>query len=425
MQKLQVWDRRLACLAIGVPVAAAAVLLAPRATSAAEGYFLPAAEVESRYNDNWRLRPDGQEQISAIGTFLDLHAQFGLRSPRSDISIIPRLTSSFFADSEDDDRLSSDDQFLNLSAYREMEKARWAITAGYANESVLTAEISDVEFDDPTEDVGDTGIVNVRNDRERITARPTWLYNYSEQTQFGLGYSFVDVAYDDEILTRQTDFTDHEVDANLSRQLTERTLLTTRVFGSRFEADQIDNQTDSVGIDFEFNRRLTERMRGSFIVGAQRVEADYIDPVTGLPTSESKTNTLFGLGLRTDLTEATSWNATLSRDVNPNGTGFVVQNDQLLVAVDHAFGPRLRGRLGTRLLRSEGVGDNENIQFTDRDYARIEGGLRWALTETWSLIGGYSYTRQEFDRGIDEGDASSNAVSLAIAYQARSRFRGR
>lgn len=413
----------------GILPAAAAAFMFPLTAGAADGYFLPQASAESIYNDNWRLRPDNQEQIDALGAFFDVSATLGLRSPRSDVSITPRLRSSFFTDSDDDDRLSSDDQFLDVAAYRETEQARWAFTGGYSDESVLSSELSDINVDDPTDDVGGTGRLDVRNERQRITARPSWTYLYSEQTQFGLGYRFVDVSYDDQLATRQVDYTDNEVDANLTRQITERTLLTTRLFASRFEADEVSNETDSVGINFELNRRMTERIRGSLNLGAQRVDSDFIDPVTGMPVSESNTNPLFGVGLRGEVTEITSWIAELSRRVNPNGTGFVVQTDQLLLSVDHAFTPRLRGNIGTRLFRNDSVDDNANIEFVERDYARLEGGLEWALTQTWSLFGRYSYTRQEFERPLDDmggmlpagEEATANAISFGIAYQGRLR----
>lgn len=418
-------DNALASVIYKAVLAAPALLVIPLTAGAADGYFLPRASAESKYSDNWRLQPEDDQQISALGAFFDLEAQLGLRSPRSDISVTPRLRSSFFTDSDDDDRLGSDDQFLNFAAYREDEKSRFAVTGGYANESVLTSELADVDFDDPGGDGGDTGRLDVRNDRERINVRPTWNYEYSEQTRFGLGYNFLDVKYDDQLLTRQVDFTDHRIDANLGRILTERTLLTTTVFGGRYEADQIDNTTDSVGLELDFDRRFTERVSGSLNVGAQRIDSEFINPVTNVRTEGSHTAFLFGLGLRTDVSEITSWNVNLGRSVQPNGTGFLVERDEFLVAVDHAFGPRLTGQLGARLFRNEAVDDD--VMFTDRDYARVQGELRWAFTPTWSLFGAYQYTWQDFERqelltGTGrEGTASANAVTLGITYQGRLR----
>ncbi|MGH8494718.1 MAG: hypothetical protein ACREVN_01120 [Gammaproteobacteria bacterium] len=405
-----------------------AAITAPMIAGAADGYVLPYASVESKYNDNWRLQPDdGGEQISALGTFIDLSAQLGARTQRSDISITPRLRSSFFTDSEDDDRLGTDDRFLDFNAFRDTEKARYAIAGGYSQESVLTSELDGVDFDDPAEDPGGTGDLNVDNERERIFARPSWTYDFSEQTQFGLAYQFADVSYDNQLENRQVDYTDHTLEASLARDLTERTLLTTRVFGGRFEADQNDNQTDSLGITFEFSRRLTERVTGLLLAGAERVEADFDDPVTGLPMETSDTNALFGAGLRSDLSETTSWLVDVTRSVNPNGTGFVVQRDEFRLGVDHAFGPRLSGSLGARAFRQEAV--DENVRFNDRDYARLQGELRWALTETWSLFGAYQYTWQDREGVINpltgmlasEGSASANAVIVGIAYQGRLR----
>jgi opacity protein-like surface antigen len=424
----QQFVRRMTATAVptGLLVAAAALAFPPGA-GAADGYFLPQASAESRYNDNWRLAPDEgqQEEISALGTFLELSSQFGWRTQRSDLSLTPRLRSSFFADSEDDDRLASNDKYLLFSGYRDTETSRYAVTGESADESVLTSEIADLDSDDPGDDVGDTGRLDVQNDRQRIIVRPSWSYRYSEQTELGLGYRYTDVSYDNELVTRQVDYTDNEASFNFGRQMTPRTLLNTRLFAGRFEADEIGNQSDSTGIDFEFDRQMSERVTGTANIGAQRIESEFMDPLTGLPVDESNTSLLFGLGLRTAVSEATNWNANLSRRVNPNGTGFLVQTDQLLLTLDHAFGPRLRGTLGTRMFRNEAVDDNENVQFTERDYARLEAGLEWSLTPTWSLFSRYSYTRQEFDRpppvgGVPPGDeASANAISIGIAYRGR------
>ncbi|CAN5294027.1 hypothetical protein BH24PSE2_BH24PSE2_12750 [soil metagenome] len=408
---------------------ATAALALPLTAAAGDGYFLPQVSAESRYNDNWRLQPDNREQIDALGAYFDARATFGTRTPRSDVSITPRLRSSYFSDSIDDDRLGSDDQFLSLNAYTASEQARWTFAGDYSNESVLTSELSDVDIDDPTVDTGDTGRLDVRNERERIVVRPSWAYTYSPKTSFGSGYRFVDVSYDNELVTRQVDYTDHQVDAYLGRQINPRTLLTTRVFASRFEADQIDNETDSLGLNFELARQMTQRVRGSLNLGAQRIDAEFRNPATGMPTSESNTAFLFGAGLRREVSEVSNWIAELSRRVNPNGTGFVVQTDQLLLSYRHAFSPRLRGNIGTRVFRIRSLEDDVNVNFVDRDYARLEGGLDWALTQTWSIFGRYSYTRQEFDRGIDDAtgmipageEATANAISVGITYRGRLR----
>lgn len=51
---------------------------------------------------------------------------------------------------------------------------------------------------------------------------------------------------------------------------------------------------------------------------------------------------------------------------------------------------------------------------SDRNFSRVQFELDRQLNHAWSLVGGYSYTRQKFENQINA--ESANVVFLGIRY---------
>lgn len=79
--------------------------------------------------------------------------------------------------------------------------------------------------------------------------------------------------------------------------------------------------------------------------------------------------------------------------------------------MNHKISEQLDANLGFSFFRRE---DQAAISGdVSRDYARLDARIRYRLTEFWSLIGGYSYSRAE---GSLE-PAESNGILLTLAYE--------
>jgi hypothetical protein len=61
------------------------------------------------------------------------------------------------------------------------------------------------------------------------------------------------------------------------------------------------------------------------------------------------------------------------------------------------------------------------VTSTDRDYARGEFDLRWMITPTWFLLGGYNYTWRSIDQDPDWAD--NHTVFVSIGYRGLGRPR--
>jgi hypothetical protein len=127
-------------LAAAVRAAAKAALVAGAALAAAKASaanwdFNPRIEAGGTYSDNYRLAESGFPKTHVGGALLD--AQFGIRSlePRSELSILPRVHTTYFPNDSAD---QSTDGFLDLKGEYRTQKSVLGAIAQYANETVFT-----------------------------------------------------------------------------------------------------------------------------------------------------------------------------------------------------------------------------------------------------------------------------------------------
>ncbi len=70
---------------------------------------------------------------------------------------------------------------------------------------------------------------------------------------------------------------------------------------------------------------------------------------------------------------------------------------------------------------SRGIRSRLDGQGNDRDYARVDLSLRWMVTSTWFLRGGYSYIWE--DRQTAVSDADNNQFFVSFGYRGLDRQR--
>ncbi len=371
--------------------------------------FNPRVELGGMYNDNYRLAEDSPDKIHVGGATLDASLGMRLLTQTSEITLAPRVTSSYFPNDTDDD---STNGYLDVKADHKTLKADYGVAAQYANEEVIFSELLPANF--PGVSLGqivgsESGRVTVLNRRTLERLAPTMTYDLTPRRHLHLDAEYLHAAYDKNLL-EQIGFQNFTAKAGMGFDLTQKVTFTGSVIGTRFEPNG-SNDTNGYGVETQLDVRRTDVMRYYLRLGAQRSTAD-------LPgQSISSTGVTGGAGI-TWTYQVTQYVLDAIRGVSPSSSGAVVTHDELRFRVIRALRPRLSGFLGARAIKLRGaVGQGLEVQGTD--YAAGAAGFEYQLTRNYHLAGEYDYTWQKFQ---GEPNAASNSIALSIVYQPLSRY---
>lgn len=386
---------------------------------AAERTIAPDIRLGATYNENPRLLegPAGDEE-DIWGGFLDLGARAEWRTPTSSVLVRPRV---YLAQYPNDDEWDAEDYYLDFAARRRGLRSRWALTGNYAYQYVLRGEQTRVDFGDPELDdpsqIG-TGLVDSRQRRTLWRVRPEYAYDVRTDTTMGLGLNYQDASYSGAELGARTlrDYTDGRAEVFLERRISERNSIRGTIFTSRYEADQINNVTDSNGLTVRYESKYTEVTTLYVDLGVQHAE---IEAGADNQVDISDTGYLLEVGGRTSW-ERTDIRFAGGRTVLPSGDGFLRSVDRFRLNLRHQIQPRWFGELGALVEQSDAFGSEND--FDVRDNYRATARLGFNLTRAWTIEGTYTYSYQDYD--AIPGSARSDEFFLSVNYQPLGRVWG-
>jgi hypothetical protein len=382
--------------AIGLPAAAA------------PWEFNPTVEAGYLYDDNYRLAMPGGE-IDVQGPLVDAALELRTLTQKGEFSFTPRVRATYFSDAPE---LDSVDYFGTLNWLHRGQRVASQLRGEFAQEDVVTSEQPDagVGGDLGEPDLGDGGRVLVDNRRTRAILRPSFNFELSERRQIELGAGYTDVSFEDEISAAQVDYNVIDAYAGLVTRLNERSSLTTRLRGARYDIDTRE-ESNAYGAEVQWDTRTIADTRRYIRIGAQNVEVS---------NGESETAWLAGAGVNWIMGRNELF-ADLSRNVGPSSAGVIVARDQLRLRWTRAMTPRLSLLAGLRGTHDDDI--DPASTFQPRKYATGDVGLQWRWQEEFSLRVAYDYTWQEFRDDLD--DATSSGAMLSILYQPQQRRRER
>ena len=384
--------------------------------------IVPEVEMLVESNDNPRLSVDvATPPTESTRTMIDAQVDLSNVGQRGEIFFTPQVRVDAYAGDENED-LESEDLYS-----RSRGEYRWQmVNIGYggffSQESILSSELEDAvpldpDLDDPIDtSSGDLDVVS--EDRRRIIFAPYAEFGISERNSFRFESRFIDVSYtgDETRTSDRSDCADALFAAGIVRNLDEQNSVTARLRVSQFEAEANQNVTDTVAVEGTFSRPLSPLWSMDLGVGVQRSDYSFVDD-DGELIDNADTNYAIDLTLR-NRTERTTQNFTIRRTMNPNSLGFLVERNEFQYFVSRLMTQRVTGTIGIRLTESRTL-DNVKAD-NDRDYARAQIGVEWAITQRWNLRGEYIYTFQEFSG--QARDTDSNAFLVGISYRGLSRL---
>jgi hypothetical protein len=368
----------------------------------------PTVEAGYLYDDNYRLAPPGGE-IDVQGPMLDAELELRTLTQTGEFSFTPRVRATYFPNETD---LDTVDYFANLDWLHRGQRVETRVRGEFAQQDIVSSEQPDAEAggDLGEPDFGDGGRVLVDNRRMRASLRPSMSFELSPRRELQFDAGYTDVNYDEEISDAQVDYNTADVSAGLRARLNERSTLTTRIRGARYDIDLRD-VSNAYGAELQWDTRTAAETRAYLRAGAQNVE---------VTSGDSEVAWVAGAGV-SFLMGRNELFTDLARNVGPSSAGVLVTRDQLRVRWTRAMTPRLSLLAGLRGTHDEDV--DPVSTFQPRSYATGDVGLQWHWQEEFSLRVAYDYTWQEFEDA--PSDATSSGATISLLYQPQQRRRAR
>jgi len=396
------------------------VLLAANSqqTPATEYSVEPRIQTSTEFNTNRRLNGRGADD-DVLGAGLDVGAALGVRTPRSELLLVPRVRVTRYTGESD---LDTEEGFVDLSASHALTpRLSSELEASYTRDSALTSELED------------TGILDAQVDRERIEAAPSLRYQLSPHDAVEIRGNYIDVDYKDPGDSGLVDFDFLFGSLSYTRALGPSDSVFATVLASDFETGEspgavpsTQSETRSIGGQLGYTRVFSDRTTATAAVGVIHSDIEFfeieraVDPrfpflvlVREVESETTETGLLLDLSLSHDFDPVTSADASFSRAVTPSGRGAQTTTDELELELTRRLQPRLTGSAGVRFSRRSAQGDGAGASL-DRDFWRARGRLRWRMDRFWTVIGEYIYRRQDFDGGAT---FDAHAIMLNFRYR--------
>lgn len=376
--------------AASVPLLTGLAFSAPLAAS--EYGFEYGVEAGYEYNDNVRLTPDDEVDIS--GGVVRLPVTLTQRNERLETSLAGELSFSRY----DEDDYDSDDQDLQGKVAYELERGEVEGYAGYTRDSTRTSEFLDT---------GVVGLNAIRRERATVGGSGSYLFTAKNGIIGGVDYSDVDydsLAYQDfKFLTGY---------GGWLHEWTESTQLRLQAYANRFENTGLTEiEADGLGLQAGFDSTLSETLDVSLLLGWANVDTEYSSSLPVVP-EDDETDTFLLEGALTYRQERYEIEANVLSEPRPSASGTVVEDRSLRLNYRYKVTERSRLDLGVIVGQRSELDDRLS---NDRDLAQFRVRADYRFSRSWYLSGRYIYSYQ--DRERLDGDAMSNAVFLSVIFQ--------
>ncbi len=391
--------------------AAACVLAVTFAREAcAQTYVIPSVELSSEYHTNRELNAAPGQADPMTGYIATAQALIGKRTQRSQTELRPRVRFQEYPDRSGVDPV---DLFLDLQSDFRTLKGVYAVLVNASRQDTFNAEYGQAGVDtsgpETPDSTNDTGIVFVGDTRTGVRVRPSMDYTFSERTGFASTLTYENVNYEQVAITAREDYSDISLDALLRHQIRPLTEFEIGPYVSRFKATETDNRTESVGITAGWNHEVSEVSHTEITTSVERTKIE--DP-TLLGPSQTETNWSAEFkGYRNG--RASRLDYGVGRYLAPSGIGSKVQRDELRLQYTRQWTPRFDWRGGLRGGREQRLGSDNSER--DRNYVRAEFFVRWFMTQTMYISGGYRYAWQKYK--ASPNDADDNAALLIFGFK--------
>ncbi|NEX20599.1 outer membrane beta-barrel protein [Thiorhodococcus mannitoliphagus] len=359
---------------------------------AEQWYLEPQASLEVRYDDNVRLSV--VDPISSSSGIATAEVEAGRRSEVSEIGLRGEVVARSYAEASD---LDQTDAALGFTSAYQWGLSRLGLDASFDYDSTLTSEVAT------------SGLVQVNKRRERVSVRPSWSYKMTSRLDARAGLSYQEVSYEDVELIPLFNYSFTTADLTLIYAWSERATTFGRASYAKYDADQVDTASNSLGVEIGADYLLSESMSLSTLAGLRNTNAE-TPTLFGIEETENS-GPLFQLELKKSFDRGLL-RLGADRSLVPSSSGTLLDTTALEASIDYELAPRWSFLFSARGYRNRAP-DGESSGY-DRDYLSLIPRLRHKLTEALSVDLSYRYRWQKYDDR--EKGAASNAVYLSLRY---------
>lgn len=390
-------------------------LLAAGPAWAADVQTIPTIELQAEQNDNFHLDPGGGTTDTS-GYVADGSILFSIATPRGETLLLPRIRYQNFQDENDLQRVET---FFDADSTYRWERATFLLNASYSKRDVYNTETLSGEFDpnDPgSPDNPESGSTTTGETRQLLQIRPDYEYRLTERMSLGFEAAYQIANYSSADVVTKSDYDYGLVGTYLGWDASERGRFRAGAYASNFETDDATQKADAVGGELGYAFRWSQT---DGIELTAFYERNDITEVTPFETLEETTSDVGGSLIAYRKLEISAWRVAASRRFVPTGDRGKSTIDEFRLQYDRDLSERLRFKGAARYESRAGISDVSGSN--DRDYARLDLDLKWFMTQTMYIGGGYSYIWQ--DRASDPTDADNNKFFIYFGYQGLARKR--
>lgn len=389
-------------------------MLGATSANAAQVYVQPIISTQVQTSSNLGLDP-GADSERTEGYFADAATVIGIATASSDTTVKPRLLYRHYPDVS---RLNRLEAFLDIASLYTGQRSSFQMFGRLEHRDEVNAERSAAQFDDVTPDAPtdpETGRIQIGATRDVVMFVPTYKYELTQRMDIGATATVQTIDYSPDDTFSHVDFDYYEGKGFFGWELSQRTKLSLGGYVSKYEAQNIDAQTDSYGASAEFEWDWSAVLESSLSLVYQRSDIERTEPFV----FEDKANA-WGANFKTVYKgQVSRTRLNVGRTITPSGTGGLLESDNVRLQFERDLTPRWELTAAGRYLRNRAL--SEDTAGNDRDYRRVELGLRWMVTRTWFVEGSYEYTWQKYEN--DPRSADDNSFALKFGYRGLPRQR--
>jgi hypothetical protein len=384
--------------------------MAPFAAQALDWRFTPRLEMGAVYNDNYLMSTGNVPEREVSGPRGALELGLSATGQLTETIIVPEVRSTYFPDDKD---LDSTDTFLRVDWRRRGQRSSLSLDIDYSDQSITESETPSPDATDPT--LGSSTIIGANrillsdNRQQALQGAVGGVFDMTERTRFEFNADYADVSYERNIINNQIDYANFGGSLGVGFEVSQRAVLLLRGLYDKYEPEALGIGSDGYGAELVWRVGATERDRFYVSGGVQRTEFDTRD------FSDPETTYMVGAGADRQW-QVTTLFVDAMYGVDPSATGSVVKRGQVNVRLRRDFSQALQGRLGALYIQDDPV-DDRFASLVSRRYWSGLVGLEWRMSRTFSLVGDYTYTWQEFDATPESG--KGNAIVVSLVYQPR------
>jgi len=292
---------------------------------------------------------------------------------------------------------NGDDRSLNGAFGWTGERGKLHLNASIWDQSTLQTEALE------------TGIVSGHTQRRLLQTGGDWTWDQTERWQFVTQLAYSDVKYRGRAIAQLPGYRYGSATAGERYLFSERTSFTVSAYGSALSSDVSSGSSHEYGLQGQVQVSFSERNR--------------IDASLGESTRRLFGSTSYGtdaaVTVTRDLTQG-NFAVSYTRSLVPQGSGILVQREQISASATRPLSPYLDGYLSFAHVRNNEAAVLLGLER--HSYDSVTGTLTWRPTETTS-VGGQAVALRTEGLRFDTRTVNEYRGSVTLTWTPHGRSR--